>query len=233
VNLGDLMTLTNPSTLSERQVKIAAISSGGPGLASTGAMYGLDGARTLFGDRLVPNTVFIKTAGVDPDRYANELTGAYFQNGVEANAITTLVSTVRGRELGFFGLIRGYLALGLLVGIAGLGVIMVRAVRERRRQIGVLRALGFESSMVRRSFIIESGFVALEGVLIGVALALVTSYSLVSSSNVFGGSLKWGVPVLSLVLVVLGTLAASLLATAAPSQAASRIRPAVALRIAD
>jgi putative ABC transport system permease protein len=233
INLGDTMTLTNPATLAERSVKVAAIGSGGPGLASTGAMYGLENARSLFGDRLIPNTVFIKTQGVDPDRYASELTGAYFQNGVEANAITTLVSDVRSRELGFFGLIRGYLALGLLVGIAGLGVIMVRAVRERRRQIGVLRALGFDPSMVRRSFVIESGFVALEGVLIGVVLALITSYSLVASSDVFGGSLKWGVPVVSLIVVVLGTLAASLLATAAPSQAASRIRPAVALRIAD
>ena len=43
----------------------------------------------------------------------------------------------------FFRLMQGFLALGLLVGIAGLGVVMIRAVRERRRNIGVLRALGF------------------------------------------------------------------------------------------
>ena len=42
-----------------------------------------------------------------------------------------------------FQLFQGYLALGLIVGIAGTAVVMVRAVRERRSQIGTLRALGF------------------------------------------------------------------------------------------
>ena len=44
---------------------------------------------------------------------------------------------------------------------------MVRAVRDRRRQVGVLRALGFVPNQVRRAFVLESGFVALEGILIG------------------------------------------------------------------
>ena len=47
----------------------------------------------------------------------------------------------------------GFLALGLLIGICGLGVVMVRAVRERRRTIGVLRALGFRAKTVERSFL--------------------------------------------------------------------------------
>ena len=68
---------------------------------------------------------------------------------------------------------RGYLALGSIVGIAGIGVIMVRAVRERRRQVGVLRALGFQATAVRRAFVVESAFVAVEGVVIGTVLALV------------------------------------------------------------
>ena len=67
-------------------------------------------------------------------------------------------------------------ALGLLVGIAGLGVVMVRAVRERRRNIGVLRALGFQAGTVQRAFLTESSLVALEGILFGSALGLVTAY---------------------------------------------------------
>ena len=41
---------------------------------------------------------------------------------------------------------------------------MVRAVRERRRQVGVLRALGFQAAAVRAAFVVESAFVAVEGV---------------------------------------------------------------------
>jgi len=71
---------------------------------------------------------------------------------------------------------QGYLALGLLIGIAGLGVVMVRAVRERRREIGMLRAMGFPPRMVRSAFVFESMFVAVQGVVVGVGLALVVSY---------------------------------------------------------
>ena len=45
------------------------------------------------------------------------------------------------------------LAYVVLVGIAGIGVIMIRAVRERRRQVGVLRALGVQAAAVRRAFV--------------------------------------------------------------------------------
>src|SRR4029453_6210498 len=76
----------------------------------------------------------------------------------------------------FFQLLQGFLAAGLVIGIVGLGVMMVRAVRERRRDIGVLRALGARARTVRWAFLGEGGWVAVEGTLLGTALALMTSY---------------------------------------------------------
>lgn len=131
-----------------------------------------------------------------------------------------------------FQLFQGYLAMGLIVGIAGTAVVMVRAVRERRRQIGTLRALGFGARPVGRSFAIETGFVAAEGTLIGAVLALVTLYDIVALSDSFG-QMTFSVPYVSLAVLLLGTVAASLLATVWPTIAASRIRPAVALRMTD
>ncbi|MEA2516189.1 MAG: putative transport system permease protein, partial [Actinomycetota bacterium] len=119
-----------------------------------------------------------------------------------------------------------------IVGIAGLGVVMVRAVRERRRDVGVLRALGFVPSQVRRAFILESGFVALQGILIGVILALVTAKQLVATGE-FGEEVAFIVPWTQLGLLTSIALVASLLATAWPAHQASHIPPAVALRIAD
>jgi putative ABC transport system permease protein len=132
-----------------------------------------------------------------------------------------------------FQLFQGYLALGLVVGIAGLAVVMVRAVRERRRQIGTLRAIGFPSAMIGRSFAIESGFIAIEGTLIGVSLALITMYNIVVNTNAFGEMHAFSVPVLELAVLLTATIGASLLATLGPARAASRIRPAVALRMTD
>ena len=42
----------------------------------------------------------------------------------------------------------------------GLGVVSACAVVERRQQIGVLRAIGFQPGMVRLAFLAEASFVS-------------------------------------------------------------------------
>src|SRR5438046_9342713 len=69
-----------------------------------------------------------------------------------------------------------YLGIGLLVGIAGLAVITLRAVVERRTQIGALRAIGFTRRMVLYVFLLEIALIEVLGVGIGVALGIVFAY---------------------------------------------------------
>jgi ABC-type antimicrobial peptide transport system permease subunit len=67
---------------------------------------------------------------------------------------------------------------------------------------------------------------------IGAVLALVTLYDIVALSDSFG-HMTFSIPYVPLAILLLGTVAASLLATVWPTIAASRIRPAVALRMTD
>jgi putative ABC transport system permease protein len=85
---------------------------------------------------------------------------------------------------------------------------------------------------VRGAFVAESAFVAVEGVLIGTVLALVCSWSITLTDS-FGDGMSFRVPFVSIAVLVVGTLIFALLATAAPARSASKIDPAVALRIAD
>ncbi len=105
--------------------------------------------------------------GVDDVALVTELQGRFLAAGLVATSIRQSVEQNLAASQSFFRLMQGFLALGLLVGIIGLGVVMVRAVRERRRTIGVLRALGFRAKAVERAFMAESTFVAAEGILIG------------------------------------------------------------------
>ena len=98
----------------------------------------------------------------------------------------------------------------------------------------MLRALGVPARVVRRAFLLESSFVALEGILLGTALSIVTSYLLFRNDDDLaraGG--PFPIPWLHITLLVAATAVASLAATAWPARQASRIKPAVALRIAD
>jgi putative ABC transport system permease protein len=182
----------------------------------------------------VPNRTYVAVEpGADPEQVARALDAELVAEGVDARTFRSLVEDALAQQAGFFNLMQGFLSLGLLVGIAGLGVVMVRAVRERRRQIGMLRAMGFTAPDVRTAFLVEATFVAVRGLVLGVLLGLVTSYSLLDHSNVFEGAhLEFTVPWRTLAVVVGIPLVSSLLAAVGPASRASDIRPAVALRVA-
>ena len=74
------------------------------------------------------------------------------------------------------------MGLGLIVGIAALGVISARAVVERRQQIGILRALGFRRGMIQLSFLIESSFIALTAIVVGTLLALIVAVNVIEDT---------------------------------------------------
>jgi putative ABC transport system permease protein len=74
--------------------------------------------------------------------------------------------------------------------------------------------------------------VAVEGVLIGTLLALLCSWS-ITLTDAFGSGIPFRVPIISIVVLMGGTLLCALAATALPARSAARIRPAVALRLAD
>ena len=74
----------------------------------------------------------------------------------------------------------------------------------------------------------------MQGIVLGTVLALITSYNMLVHSDAFGGqSIDFEIPFTNIIVVSLIALAASLLASAIPASQAAKIRPAVALRIAD
>jgi putative ABC transport system permease protein len=229
--MGETIGVIDPTTGTEVERRI--IGEVGNDYAFSGSYLSYESIDEILGERATPARFYVEVdEGADADEVARHLQGELVANGVEAESFRSRVEDFQQSNLQFFQLMQSYLALGLLVGIAGLGVVMVRAVRERRREVGVLRALGFRPNQVRRAFVLESGFVAFMGILIGVALALITASQLVATGE-FGEDIGFEVPWSQLALLTGIALAASLLATAWPAQEASKTPPAVALRIAD
>src|SRR5690606_24832540 len=114
----------------------------------------------------------------DEDRatdVAQDIEAALMVNGAQGVSIQDELKAQQQQEAGFLYLVQGFMALGLFVGIAAVGVIAYRSVVERRQQIGVLRALGYQRGMVSLSFLIETAFIVGMGVLSGVTLAVVLS----------------------------------------------------------
>jgi putative ABC transport system permease protein len=196
-----------------------------------GAFVGLDGLQSLFGPRAAPSRFYV--AASDPDGVASAIRARYIANGADASTIRSLVRSVMAQTRSFFTLMQQFVGVGLLVGIAGIGVIMIRAVRERRREVGVLRSLGFTSRSVAEVLVLEAGFIAFEGILIGVVIALVASYFFGATGADWAEGLRWTVPVGEVVFIVALALVSTIVASLWPARRAADIRPAVALRITD
>ena len=132
----------------------------------------------------------------------------------------------------FIRLVQGFMALGLVVGVAALGVISARAAVERRQQIGMLRAIGFQPEMIRRALLAETAIVAFTAIAAGTILGLVLSYNVIadSSGQPGYGDLTFTVPWLNLALIFTAVIVAALLTTLAAAHRATRIYPAEALR---
>ena len=65
----------------------------------------------------------------------------------------------------------------------GAAITMNAAIAQRRREIGVLRALGFTSGQVLWAFLLESTALALAGALLGAGLACLLSFASFSATN--------------------------------------------------
>ena len=186
-----------------------------------------------FPGRIRPTIHYFRLApGVDPAGTAAGLESAFLASGLEAESIQQVVDDAVAASVTFNRLIQGFMGLGLLVGVAALGVISARAVVERRQQIGVMRAIGFRRRMVQAAFLLESSFVALTAILVGTALGLLLSWNIIRDQRAQPSweNLDLVVPWLNLAVIFLVVYAVAIAATLAPAVRASRIRPAEALR---
>ena len=66
-------------------------------------------------------------------------------------------------------------ALGLLLGTLGLAAVQIRSVLERKRQLGLLRAVGFQLPQLSRLVMLENAWLLLIGLAVGIGSALLTT----------------------------------------------------------
>jgi putative ABC transport system permease protein len=185
------------------------------------------------GELAAPTVWYFRVGdGVDPEAAVARLEAAFLEHGMTATAQREALREAVGASLTFQYLVLGFLGLGLVIGVAALGVISARSVVERRQQIGVLRAIGFQARMVQASFLIESLFITTIGVVAGAALGLVIAFNVVDDTADQPGwqALQLQPPWLALIGILGAVVLSSLVATWLPSVRASRIYPATALR---
>jgi ABC-type antimicrobial peptide transport system permease subunit len=119
------------------------------------------------------------------------------------------LNAVQNTYLGTFQILGG---LGLLLGSAGLGVVVLRNVLERRSELGLLLAVGFQKRAVQRLVLVEHGALLGLGLAVGLVAAIVAVLPALLSA---GRPLPYVSLSLTLVAVLLNGLVWTWLATKA------------------
>ena len=148
---------------------------------------------------------------------------------INVQTVADEIMVIQSLVLAILALFEGYLALGLLVGVAGIGVVTVRNVSERRRTVGMLRAIGFRQRHVLRLFSVEVSWVAVLGMLNGLIIGYgfhVVLYKAVWEAEGAAFSFPWA----STLMLFFGGWLVVLLTTFVPVRSASKIPPSAALR---
>lgn len=180
-----------------------------------------------------PSIVMLDThSSADANGAKLALESTYLSSGMQAIDTRAIIEEVSKQQVQVFVLIEVFMGLGLVVGIAGLGIVMLRNVRERRQQVGVLRAIGFQTRMVLNAFFIEASFISVLGLAVGLVLGLILAYEVWDDFFRPTGSL-WVVPWDQLAVILLMAYLATTLAALGPARQASRMPPAEALRYVD
>jgi len=144
-------------------------------------------------------------------RVSATLTRALQDAGLELTPAARRLNEFNAVQNTYLGTFRALGGLGLLLGSAGLGVVVLRNVLERRGELGLLAAVGFRRRLLQRLVLIEHGVLLGLGLSLGMTAAAVAVLPAILAP---GTPLPWGSLVLTLAAVLLNGLLWTWLATA-------------------
>ena len=138
--------------------------------------------------------------------------------------------TILDLFLGIFG--------SLALAVASLGIVntLVMAILERRREIGIMKAIGASDTDVRRLFFAEAGAMGFAGGALGVALGWVIGRLINAGTNLYLHNHQlpseqiWSVPWWLVAGAIAFALVVSLVSGLYPAARAARLDPVQALR---
>jgi len=142
--------------------------------------------------------------------------------GVDASSTTERLDAFHRVENTYLSTFQALGGLGLLLGTIGLATVMFRNVLERRRELALLRAVGYDSQHVRIMIVSETALLLGAGVAAGAGCALIA----IAPAWLERGT----IPGPGLLALLAGVIAAGLLSAVAATRAALSGRLLAALR---
>jgi putative ABC transport system permease protein len=129
---------------------------------------------------------------------------------------------VRGQIDIILNLVYGLLALAVVIALIGIANTLALSVHERRRELGLLRAVGMSRAQVRAAVRWEAVMIALLGTFLGFVLAIAGGWGIVSAIEA-DRPIPFVVPPVPLAIIVVFAAVAGVVAAVGPGRRAARL----------
>ena len=196
----------------------------------------LDTARELFGK---PNTVNVMTVkikdGIDVEKAAEDIRVMLRKSYEEEEFVVFTPEQLLSQLKNILGAIKillsGIAAISLVVGGIGIMNSMFTSVLERRREIGIMKAVGAKNRDILLLFLIESGMIGLIGGLIGIGLGISVAKSVELIAAQLGFSLlSVGLDYGVMIFMLLFSFSVGMASGVIPAYQAAKLKVVDALR---
>ena len=228
VKVGDEITAGFTEDEQSASYRVVGLSDDAPSLYTENSYI------TTFGATRKPSTWIVKSQ--DPKAAVASIQQALTPLGADRFKVSTTddyrvdqMKQLTGGFDVFRNLLLGFAAISAVVGMIIIANTFTILVTQRRRQIGLLRAVGASTGQVTGRLFAEAVLLGLVGSLLGVGIGA----GVAAVVGIWSGAIYWGLvlPFGELGIAVLVGVLITVLSMAGPSIAATRVSPLEALQV--
>jgi len=143
------------------------------------------------------------TKSEEIETVAAHLSNILHDQGMEAHPAWKRLGEFLAVQNSYLSIFQALGGLGLLLGTAGLGIVVARNLMERRHELGLLEAIGYSLQSIRKMAIVEHRWLMLWGLAAGTGTALIAVWPAILSR-------QGGFPASELGVLLLGLASSSL-----------------------
>jgi putative ABC transport system permease protein len=184
-------------------------------------------SRALFDgtlNNLFDANIYIRLAdGANSEQVKTALTSSTTDKGLgNLQSRDEFIDAESGQINQILGLIYGLLGLSIIIAIVGIVITLLLSVFERRREIGLLRAIGMTRSQVRTTVRWESVITSMFGAIVGVVLGVVMGFVLILILADSGAS-AFSLPIAGTIWILVLSFIVGVLAAVYPARRATKV----------
>jgi len=192
-------------------------------------MISIENFNTMYPTKNGYQLFLFKSNAEDLKPQISQLENALAKYGFDAYSVKSVVIESILIENTYISIFQVILLFGLLIGTLGFGIVASRNALERRREIGIFRAIGISKNTIFKSLLLENSYVILCAIIIGTLAGIIASsvYLIELHLDVF----TW--PWLYILLIILISYVVAMISAVIPIFKSSMISVTKALRISE